>query len=270
MTYAELCDLLIEHSEREATNQTAFFRDCLLEGRQRENTTATPALGLARVTVDTPIYFSLDDILAKVRAKNVERVGTRQGPMFGDFDRFLMRIESKLNDARYDFLLKPTSRNTSASLSDLLRDFVGLGTKKAAVTKEFRPVPLPGTADITIRNELREVDSRNVIARITGSRHPDEFIIYSAHWDHLGKDPSMQGDQIFNGALDNASGVATMLEVAEAFAKLPEKPERSILFLAVTAEEKGLLGAKYYATNPLYPANRTLAKVFPPPVGTVN
>ena len=74
MTYAELCDLLIEHSEREATNQTAYFRDCLLEGRQRENTTATPALGLPRVTVDTPIYFSLDELLAKVRAKNVERV----------------------------------------------------------------------------------------------------------------------------------------------------------------------------------------------------
>jgi len=134
MTYAELCDLLIEHSEREATNQTAFFRDCLFEGRQKENTTATPALGLARVTVDTPIYFSLDDLIAKVRAKNVERVGTRQGPMFGDFDRFLMRIESKLNDTRYDFLLKPAKRNTSASLSAMLRDFVGLGTQKAAVT----------------------------------------------------------------------------------------------------------------------------------------
>lgn len=134
MTYAELCDLLIEHSEREATNQTAFFRDCLLEGRQRENDSATSALGLARVTVDTPIHFSLDDILAKVRAKNVERVGNRQGDMFGDFGRFLMRIESKLNDVRYDFLLKPKSRNTSASLSSLLRDFVGLGTKKAAVT----------------------------------------------------------------------------------------------------------------------------------------
>lgn len=134
MTYAELCDLLIEHSEREATNQTAFFRDCLLEGRQKENNTATPALGLARVTVDTPIYFSLDDLISKVRAKNVERVANRQGPMFGDFDRFLMRIESKLNDTRYDFLLKPTKRNNSASLSAMLRDFVGLGTQKAAVT----------------------------------------------------------------------------------------------------------------------------------------
>jgi len=134
MTYSELCDLLIEHSEREATNQTAFFRDCLLEGRQTENRTATPALGLARVTVDTPIYFSLDDILTKVRAKNVERVGNRQGPMFGDFDRFLMRIESKLNDVRYDFLLKPRNRTTSASLSNLLRDFVGLGEPKRDVT----------------------------------------------------------------------------------------------------------------------------------------
>lgn len=134
MTYAELCDLLIEHSEREATNQTAFFRDCLFEGRQAENLSATSALGLPRVTVDTPIYFPLDSLIDKVRAKNVERVGGRQGPMFGDFDRFLMRIESKLNDTRYDFLLKPTKRNSSASLSAMLRDFVGLGSQKAAVT----------------------------------------------------------------------------------------------------------------------------------------
>ena len=84
--------------------------------------------------MDTPIYFSLDNLLAKVRDKNIERVGNRQGPMFGNFDRFLMRIESKLNDVRYDFLLKPTIRSTSASLSSLLRDFVGLGDKKASVT----------------------------------------------------------------------------------------------------------------------------------------
>ncbi len=136
MTYVELCDLLIEHSEREATNQTAFFRDCLLAGRQAENTGATPPLDLPRVTVDTPIYFSLDELLDKVRAKNVERVGARdkQGPMFGNFDRFLMRIESKLNDSRYDFLLKPRVRITSATLSGLLRDFVGLGDPKVQVT----------------------------------------------------------------------------------------------------------------------------------------
>jgi DNA helicase HerA-like ATPase len=134
MTYSELCDLLIEHSEREATNQTAFFRDCLFEGRQSENSTSIPALELDRVTVGTPIYFSLDEILRKVREKNIERVGNRQGPMFGDFDRFLMRIESKLNDVRYDFLLKPKNRNTSASMTSLLRDFVGLSTRKVAVT----------------------------------------------------------------------------------------------------------------------------------------
>jgi DNA helicase HerA-like ATPase len=136
MTYAELCDLLIEHSEREATNQTAFFRDCLLAGRQAENIGATPPLDLPRVTVDTPIYFSLSELLDKVSAKNTERVGDRdkQGPMFGNFDRFLMRIESKLNDSRYDFLLKPQVRITSASLSGLLRDFVGLGDPKVQVT----------------------------------------------------------------------------------------------------------------------------------------
>ncbi|MFA4916282.1 MAG: helicase HerA-like domain-containing protein [Syntrophales bacterium] len=134
MTYAELCDLLVERGEREATNQTAFFRDCLLEGREAENKSANPPLRLAKVTVDTPIYFSLDEVLTKVRTKNVERVGNRQGPMFGDFDRFLMRLESKLNDLRYDFLLKPRMRNTSVSLSALLRDFVGLGEPKRAVT----------------------------------------------------------------------------------------------------------------------------------------
>ena len=136
MTFAELCDLLIEHSEREATNQTAFFRDCLLAGRRAENASAAPPLGLPRVTVDTPIYFSLDDLLVQVQSKNVERIGDRgrQGPMFGDFDRFLMRIESKLNDSRYDFLFKPQVRTSSASLSGLLRDFVGLGEPKVQVT----------------------------------------------------------------------------------------------------------------------------------------
>lgn len=138
MTFSELCDLLIEHSEREATNQTAFFRDCLLVGRQTENETAQPPLGLERVTVDTPIYFSLDDILSKVRAKNIERVGNRQGPMFGNFDRFLMRLESKLNDTRYDFLLKPKIRNNSNTLAPMLRDFVGLGDPTKPETK--RPV----------------------------------------------------------------------------------------------------------------------------------
>ena len=94
-----------------------------------------------------------------------------------------------------------------------------------------------------------------------GSELSDEYVIYTSHWDHLGRDSTLQGDQIFNGALDNASGVAALLELAEAFAKSETKPRRSVLFLAVTAEEKGLLGAKYYAENPVYPLTKTLANI---------
>ena len=134
MTYAELCDLLIDRNEQAAHNQTAFFRDTLRQLREKEKT----PLGLTRVTVDTPVYFSLDDLMTEVRAKNTEMVqgakGLKQGDMFGDFDRFLVRIESRMNDVRYDFLLKPKVRTNSASLSSMLRDFVGFGTQKAAVT----------------------------------------------------------------------------------------------------------------------------------------
>lgn len=141
------------------------------------------------------------------------------------------------------------------------KDFDAL--KKAALTKEFKPVPLGATATFDLKNTLREVQSRNVIAKLEGSdpKLKDEYVIYSAHWDHLGRDEKLQGDQIFNGALDNASGTAVLLELAEAFTKVQPAPTRSILFLAVTAEEKGLLGAKYYASNPLYPLDRTLANI---------
>jgi hypothetical protein len=134
MTYAELCDLLIDHTEREAANQTAFFRDTLFELKQAE----LKPLGLERVTVDTPVYFSLDALMAKVKAENERMVpgerGPKKGPMHGDFDRFLIRLQSKLNDVRYDFLLKPQVRTSSGTLSDLLRDFVGLGSPKRPVT----------------------------------------------------------------------------------------------------------------------------------------
>ncbi|MGH7177269.1 MAG: M28 family metallopeptidase [Tepidisphaeraceae bacterium] len=135
--------------------------------------------------------------------------------------------------------------------------------KRAALTKEFRPVTLNAKATIRIRNSVRQLQSRNVVAKLQGSDSTlrDEYLVYTAHWDHLGRDTTRQGDQIFNGALDNASGVAQMLEIAEAFMKLPVAPKRSILFLAVTAEEKGLLGAKYYAENPLYPLAKTLANI---------
>jgi Zn-dependent M28 family amino/carboxypeptidase len=135
--------------------------------------------------------------------------------------------------------------------------------KKAAVSKDFHPVTLDAKASFDIKNTLREVDSRNVIAKLEGSdpQLKNQYVIYSAHWDHLGKDTTLKGDQVFNGANDNASGTAGLLELAQAFVKLSPAPKRSILFLAVTGEERGLLGAKYYAENPLYPLKDTLADI---------
>ncbi len=135
--------------------------------------------------------------------------------------------------------------------------------KQMAVTKEFRPVALGARASFEVASEIRDVDSQNVIAKLPGSDAAmrDSYVIYSAHWDHLGRDAKREGDQIFNGAIDNASGAAGLLELAKAFAALHPRPKRSVLFLALTAEEKGLLGAKYYAENPLYPLKRTLADI---------
>src|SRR6185312_3862833 len=135
------------------------------------------------------------------------------------------------------------------------QDFDAL--KKAALSKDFKPVTLNAKANFDVKNTLRDMNSHNVVAKLEGSDPvlKNEYVIYSAHWDHLGRDPKLQGDQIFNGAIDNASGCAALLDIAEAFTKLPTAPKRSILFLSVTAEEKNLLGSKYYATNPLYPLN---------------
>jgi Zn-dependent M28 family amino/carboxypeptidase len=141
------------------------------------------------------------------------------------------------------------------------KDFDAL--KHAAVSRDFKPVPLGATASFSFKSKLREVASQNVIAKLEGSdaKLKDEYIVYSAHWDHLGRDATLEGDQIFNGARDNASGIASLLELAEAFAQMKPPPKRTILFLAVTAEEKGLLGAKHYARRPLYPLARTLANI---------
>jgi Zn-dependent M28 family amino/carboxypeptidase len=141
------------------------------------------------------------------------------------------------------------------------KDFAEL--KAAALRRDFRPVALDARARFTIANRLRDVQSKNVIARLDGSdpKLRDEYVVYTAHWDHLGRDPALQDDQIFNGAADNASGTAALLELAQAFRGRTPAPRRSILFLAVTAEEKGLLGAKYYAAHPLYPLAKTLADI---------
>lgn len=155
---------------------------------------------------------------------------------------------------------------TYAKVEELCR-LAGLSLadlKRQALKKDFRPVTLQGaTAGFSIENTLRRIDSHNVVAKLEGSdpAHKDEYVVYTAHWDHLGKDPSLKGDQIYNGASDNASGSAGLLEIARAYTKLKTPPKRSILFLSVTAEEQGLLGSEYYAENPLYPLNKTLADI---------
>ncbi len=141
------------------------------------------------------------------------------------------------------------------------RDFDAL--RKQALTREFKPVPLGMTASFGIRNTLRTIRSRNVVAKLEGSddRLKDEYVIYTAHWDHLGVGKPVGGDRIYNGALDNASGVASVLEIARAFTQVQPRPKRSMLFLMVTAEEQGLLGSQYYATNPIDPLRTTAAVI---------
>ena len=131
--------------------------------------------------------------------------------------------------------------------------------KQQAADRAFAPIPLGVTGSLRVRNELRRIDSQNVVAKIEGSGAPDEVVLYVAHWDHMGVDPNLDGDQIFNGAADNATGTAGLIEIARAFLHAEEPPRRSILFLAVTAEEQGLLGSRHYGENPLYPAAQTVA-----------
>ncbi|GAB2466235.1 hypothetical protein GCM10011375_33120 [Hymenobacter qilianensis] len=130
----------------------------------------------------------------------------------------------------------------------------------AANQKGFRPRPLAGlTVTASIQNKLRRQTSRNVLAVIPGTTRPNEYIIYSAHWDHFGVGKAIAGDSIYNGAVDDGTGLAALLSIAEAFQKAPQKPARSIVFLAVTGEEQGLLGSAYYAQHPVFPLNKTVA-----------
>jgi Zn-dependent M28 family amino/carboxypeptidase len=130
-----------------------------------------------------------------------------------------------------------------------------------AKQKGFKPIPVDIQTSIEVKNTVRYATSSNVVAKIEGTKRPDEYIIYTAHWDHMGIGEAVNGDSIFNGAIDNALGVAGVLELAEAFKASAVQPERSILFLLVTAEEQGLLGSKYYAENPIYPLNKTVANI---------
>jgi Zn-dependent M28 family amino/carboxypeptidase len=136
--------------------------------------------------------------------------------------------------------------------------------KLAAARRDFKPVPLQARASATLKNTIRRIESRNVVGKLEGGdpKLKDEYVIYTAHWDHLGVGiPDRTGDKIYNGALDNATGIAALIELARSFKTLSDPPRRSMLFLAVTAEEKGLLGSQFYAEQPIYPLERTVAVI---------
>ncbi|HEU5246478.1 MAG TPA: M20/M25/M40 family metallo-hydrolase, partial [Candidatus Udaeobacter sp.] len=146
-------------------------------------------------------------------------------------------------------------------LADSGQDFDAL--KKVAISKNFHPVALNAKCKIGIKQALRSFKSHNIIGKLDGNdpKLCHEYVVYTAHWDHLGKHPEIQGDQIFNGAVDNASGCAAVMQLAAAFARLNPPPKRSVLFMCTTAEEAGLLGAKWYVEHPLYPLEKTLADI---------
>ncbi len=133
--------------------------------------------------------------------------------------------------------------------------------KKAADLRGFKPVELDAKLSTHFANRIDNLSSENVIGMIRGSTRPDEVVVYSAHWDHLGKDSSIKGDGIYNGAIDNGTGIAALIEIAEAFAHQNPKPERTVLFAAVTLEEAGLLGSRYYVTHPAFPLDKTVADI---------
>ncbi len=177
-------------------------------------------------------------------------------------------VQSKVTE---QFDLVPPDKNMSRAavegwitLEQAQKLFVSGGKsfealKQAASTRAFVPVPLGARASVSLSNALRTIDSTNVLARIEGSDPAlkDEYVIYTAHWDHYGVGPEINGDTIYNGALDNATGVGGVLEIGRAFTKVLPPPKRSILLLFVTAEEQGLLGSAYYAAAPVYPLART-------------
>jgi Zn-dependent M28 family amino/carboxypeptidase len=132
---------------------------------------------------------------------------------------------------------------------------------KSASQREFKPTPLNLKTSIEFPNKVEHVKSNNVAALWKGGHKQDEYVIYTAHWDHLGINPDFEGDSIMNGAVDNATGVAALLEIARTFTSLRDRQERSVVFLAVTAEEQGLLGSRYYASNPIFPLEKTAAVI---------
>ncbi|HEU4779463.1 MAG TPA: M20/M25/M40 family metallo-hydrolase [Steroidobacteraceae bacterium] len=152
------------------------------------------------------------------------------------------------------WITEPVAQNLFAANGITLADAV-----KRANTRGFRAEPLKSTVSASVRNAIRRTTSHNLAALLPGTTRPDEYLVYMAHWDHLGRLPGCSGDCVFNGAVDNATGTAGLVTIAKAFAGARKKPARSILFLAVTLEESGLLGSAYYVDNPLFPLAQTVA-----------
>ncbi|MFY0685688.1 MAG: M28 family peptidase [Cyclobacteriaceae bacterium] len=150
------------------------------------------------------------------------------------------------------------SRDAAIKVFELSEEDM-IGFAERSRSKDFEPIQLGVNVSVAIENTIKRDVSKNVVAKITGSESPDETIIYSAHWDHLGVGPDVDGDSIYNGAYDNASGVAVTLDIARLFKQNP--PKRSVMFLLVTAEEQGLLGSAYYASNPIVAAGATVANL---------
>jgi len=133
--------------------------------------------------------------------------------------------------------------------------------RKAASQRGFKAVPMKAKLSLELDSTIARKQSRNVVGLLPGSTHPDEAVVYTAHWDHLGRHPDEPGDNIYNGAVDNGSGVSGILEIAEAFAHQQPPPQRSVLFVSVTLEESGLLGSKYYAAHPVIPLDKTVGVI---------
>ena len=181
-------------------------------------------------------------------------------------------VKNSNTNVMYDVVRKEPAKSHAPMEAWIQRDLAagmfkaaGLdfeAAKKQAQTREFKPLELKGvTLSANYAVDTQVIKSKNVVALREGSKYPKQYVMYSGHWDHLGVgQPDAKGDKIYNGAVDNATGIAAMLEMARVIAKQPA-PQRSVVFLAVTAEEKGLLGSEYYASNPLYPLASTVAVI---------
>ncbi len=157
------------------------------------------------------------------------------------------------------WITEPVAEQLAAMSGTTLEAWMG-----EAASRDFQPRELPVRADLAMRFETRRFEGTNVLGKVVGAARPEEAVVYTAHHDHLGMDEALVAagkDGIYNGAVDNASGVAMMLELAEAFAALPEPPARTVLFATLSAEESGLLGSAHYARNPVVPLARTVANL---------